>query len=215
MKYQHIHHGSHALIVYFAGWGTPLSIVQHFTDAEKYDLLLCYDYQDLRLDFDFSNYQEIYLVAWSMGVWVAEQVLQNISCTKAIAINGTSYPRHDQLGIPEAIFDGTLTGLNQSNRHKFERRMCQNKTLLAAYQAASDYRDLENIQQELAFLSQQIRQQTKVPQFNWDLAWIGAQDRIFPVDNQQAAWQERCEIRTLDAGHLAFPFFQKWEDLWR
>ncbi len=63
------------LILYFAGC-TPPSAVAHLQIPPNFDLLICYDYQDLQLEFDFSCYQEIYLVVWSMGVWVAEQVLQ-------------------------------------------------------------------------------------------------------------------------------------------
>ena len=72
------HQGEH-LIVYFAGWGTPLDAVAHLILPTDYDLLICYDYQDLKLDFDFSAYQQIRVVAWSMGVWVAERVLQGIT----------------------------------------------------------------------------------------------------------------------------------------
>ncbi|OBX11203.1 hypothetical protein QV09_03510 [Gallibacterium salpingitidis] len=214
MKLQYNKQGCTDLIVYFAGWGTPPSVVQHLDNANKYDLLICYDYQDLVLEFDFSPYQNIYLVAWSMGVWVAEQVMQNVPLTKAVAINGTSYPRHDQFGISEAIFDGTLAGLDQSNRHKFERRMCQSKALLAEYQSLADYRELDNIYQELACLSQYIRQLPPKKEFHWDIAWIGLQDRIFPAENQLAYWQDRSQIRTIEAGHYLLPLFQQWEALW-
>ncbi|OBW95270.1 hypothetical protein QV08_03440 [Gallibacterium salpingitidis] len=215
MKLQYNKQGCTDLIVYFAGWGTPPSVVQHLDNVNKYDVLICYDYQDLALEFDFSPYQNIYLVAWSMGVWVAEQVMQNVQLTKAIAINGTSYPRHDQFGIPEAIFDGTLTGLDQSNRHKFERRMCQSRTLLAEYQSLADYREFDNIYQELSYLSQCICEIPPKKEFHWDIAWIGSQDRIFPVENQQAYWQTRCQIQMIAAGHYLFPYLQNWQDLWR
>ena len=50
------HQGEH-LIVYFAGWGTPLDAVAHLILPTDHDLLICYDYQDLNLDFDFSAYR--------------------------------------------------------------------------------------------------------------------------------------------------------------
>ncbi|HGG9315583.1 TPA: pimeloyl-ACP methyl esterase BioG family protein, partial [Neisseria meningitidis] len=46
------HQGGH-LILYFAGWGTPPDAVNHLILPENHDLLICYDYQDLNLDFDF------------------------------------------------------------------------------------------------------------------------------------------------------------------
>lgn len=42
-----------------------------------YDLMVVYDYSTL--DFDenqLSGYNEIKVIAWSMGVWAAAQVLQ-------------------------------------------------------------------------------------------------------------------------------------------
>ncbi|MFC0323311.1 DUF452 family protein [Gallibacterium melopsittaci] len=214
MKTYYLHQQREKLIVYFAGWGTPPSAVTHLDLADQYDLLVCYDYQDLQLDFDFSAYTEIYLVAWSMGVWVAEQVMQTIPVTKAIAINGTHYPSDDRFGIPTQIFQGTLQGLNSANRDKFERRMCQNRELLNHYQTLPDYRELNDIYQELAFLSEQISVRSEAT-LKWDIAWIGTQDRIFPTSHQQAYWQDRCQIRTIEAGHYIFPLFQQWETLWR
>ena len=111
------HQGEH-LIVYFAGWGTPLDAVAHLILPTNHNLLICYDYQDLTLDFDFSAYQQIRVVAWSMGVWVAERVLQGITLQSATAVNGTGLPCDDSFGIPYAIFKGTLENLEENTRSK-------------------------------------------------------------------------------------------------
>ena len=96
--------GEH-LIVYFAGWGTPLDAVAHLILPTNHNFIkFCYDYQDLKLDFDFSAYQQIRVVAWSMGVWVAERVLQGLTLQSATAVNGTGLPCDDSFGIPYAIF---------------------------------------------------------------------------------------------------------------
>ena len=60
----------------------------HLILPTNHNLLICYDYQDLTLDFDFSAYQQIRVVAWSMGVWAAERVLQGITLQSATAVNG-------------------------------------------------------------------------------------------------------------------------------
>ena len=60
------HQGEH-LIVYFAGWGTPLDAVAHLILPTNHNLLICYDYQDLKLDFDFSVYQQIRVVGMVNG----------------------------------------------------------------------------------------------------------------------------------------------------
>ena len=127
------HQGEH-LIVYFAGWGTPLDAVAHLILPTNHNLLICYDYQDLTLDFDFSAYQQIRVVAWSMGGWVAERVLQGITLQSATAVNGTGLPCDDSFGIPYAIFKGTLENLAENTRSKFERRICGDKVSFERYQ---------------------------------------------------------------------------------
>ena len=59
------------LIVFFAGW----SFDEHpfkFLDYGDFDVIIMYDYNKLDLPkIDFSNYKNINLIAWSMGVFVA------------------------------------------------------------------------------------------------------------------------------------------------
>ena len=78
-------------------------LLAHLILPTDHDLLICYDYQDLKLDFDFSAYQQIRVVAWSMGVWVAERVLQGITLQSVTAVNGTGLPCNDSFGIPYAF----------------------------------------------------------------------------------------------------------------
>lgn len=66
MKTQHISQQGDNLIVYFAGWGTPPSVVEHLILPENYDLCLCYDYRDLHCDVDFPL---INIFAWWHGQW--------------------------------------------------------------------------------------------------------------------------------------------------
>ncbi len=111
MKTKFYNHQGEHLILYFAGWGMPPDAVNHLILPENHDLLICYDYQDLNLDFDFSAYRHIRLVAWSMGVWAAERALQGIRLKSATAVNGTGLPCDDNFGIPCAVFKGTLENL--------------------------------------------------------------------------------------------------------
>ncbi len=102
----------------------------HLILPTDHDLLICYDYQDLNLDFDFSAYRHIRLVAWSMGVWAAERALQGIRLKSATAVNGTGLPCDDNFGIPDTIFKATLDNLTENTRLKFERRICGDKASL-------------------------------------------------------------------------------------
>ncbi|TGY49436.1 DUF452 family protein [Rodentibacter caecimuris] len=201
------------LLVYFAGWGTPISAVSHLAIPENYDLLICYDYRDLFLDFDFSRYQKIRVVAWSMGVWVAERVLQGIPLESATAVNGTGLPCDDQVGIPFAVFKGTLDNLNETTRAKFERRICGDKANLAFYHSLP-MREFQEIQQELTALFHAIEQDRRTDLILWTNAIIGLKDKIFSPENQQRYWFTRCKINEIEGEHYLFSRLTHWAQLW-
>ncbi len=214
MRYQHITRQQRKLLVYFSGWGTPISIAKSLQLPNDFDLLICYDYRNLHLEFDFSGYQEIYVVAWSLGVWVAERVLQAISLTYAVAINGTGMPRDDRCGIPTAVFDGTLSSLSEENLAKFERRMC-GKIALENYRLLPEQRDFTELKQELAYLSECITQDTRTGLLVWQKAIIGNKDKIIPTQNQLEYWQNQpqTKIQLIDAEHYLFNHFSGWQEL--
>ncbi|NJM14585.1 MAG: DUF452 family protein [Bacteroidales bacterium] len=62
-----------------------------------------------------EGYKNIYVVAWSLGVWMAARWMQRnpINVAGCVAINGTLNPVSDAQGIPRAIFLATLTTWNQ------------------------------------------------------------------------------------------------------
>lgn len=215
MKTQHFQHQGENLIVYFAGWGTPPSVVAHLALPKNYDLLICYDYQDLHCDFDFSTYQHIRVVAWSMGVWIAERVMQGKKLLSATAINGTGLPCHNQFGIPENIFIGTLSGLNEENRNKFERRICGSKNALSDYQRLAQRASLTEIHQELKALYQLLQQDQRSDLMVWNKAIVATKDKIFPAQNQRAYWQKRCAIQEMEGEHLIFSQLNAWEQCWK
>lgn len=129
---QYIHtstnHKQDRLLLFFAGWGMDERPFIQYTPRES-DFMICYDYHTL--DFDTSpaaRYSHFDVVAWSMGVWAASQVLSRIALpvNGSVAINGTPFPIDEKRGIPPAIFEGTLEGLNEASLRKFQRRMCAN-----------------------------------------------------------------------------------------
>ncbi|OOF71461.1 pimeloyl-ACP methyl esterase BioG family protein [Rodentibacter caecimuris] len=212
MKYLWHNKQKQNLILYFAGWGTPVSAINHLILPKGYDLLICYDYQDLRLDFEFSLYQEIRVVAWSMGVWVAERVLSGIPLQSATAINGTGKPYDEQCGIPPDIFDATLNNFTEQNRLKFERRMCGK--MLTNYQQLGEQRSFSDLHLELTALFYAIKQDECTDLLSWTHAIIAEQDKIFSAQHQQAYWQSRCPISFIAGEHYCLPYFSRWEQLW-
>ena len=118
------------LLLFFAGWGMDETPFLQIHPTNK-DWLICYDYRSLEFDaIILQEYSEITLIAWSMGVWAASQIMKqypSVTLSQSIAINGTPYPIHETKGITPAIFEGTLQGLNEQSLQKFQRRMCGSK----------------------------------------------------------------------------------------
>lgn len=190
-------------LLFFAGWGMDETPFMHNLPPNK-DLIICYDYRSL--DFDstlLSTYEGIYVVAWSMGVWAASQVLpdSNLPLKQSIAINGTPFPIDDMRGIPPAIFEGTLNNLNEATLQKFRRRMCGSGSAFQAFLEIAPQRPVEELKEELVAIG---RQYSELPPstFVWNKAIIGESDHIFPPKNQEQAWQKYCnEIQRYDGAH--------------
>lgn len=182
------------LILFFAGWGMDETPFLHCCPQES-DLMVCYDYREL--DFNdtlLANYREIHLVAWSMGVWAASKALswyQELPITRSIAVNGTPYPVDEERGIPPAIFNGTLEGLNAASLLKFQRRMCGGSEAYERFRSIAPCRSWEELKEELAVIGTLC---TVLPpsDWKWDRAFIGENDRIFPPQAQQKAWEGVC-----------------------
>lgn len=200
------------LIIYFAGWGTSPQLASRLAIPAHTDLLVCYDYQHYQLDFAWQVYQQIHIIAWSMGVWMAERVMQSIPFQQAIAINGTARPMDDNYGIPIQTFQDTLAQLSSNTRQKFERRMCGNRENHQHYQHVPA-RDLDNIEAELAWLYEQLQQDQRTDLIPWHKAILGEQDKIFPYHNMLAYWQHRTSIQSYPMPHYPFTYLNHWEQI--
>ena len=113
--------GKH-LLLFFAGWGMDETPFRHIHPAEC-DWMICYDYRSLEFDTTLIQaYSKISLIAWSMGVWAASQVMKqypSLPVSQSTAINGTLYPIHETKGITPSVFEGTLQGLHRIRRGSF------------------------------------------------------------------------------------------------
>ncbi|MFR8355607.1 MAG: pimeloyl-ACP methyl esterase BioG family protein [Parabacteroides sp.] len=106
------------LLLFFAGWSASPESFTGLKAENGTDIMLCYDYRDMTFHEDLSSYKEIHLIAWSMGVRMAELALAGKhALTTATAINGTPRPIDDNFGIPENIFRGN-TRQPDSRRHE-------------------------------------------------------------------------------------------------
>lgn len=199
------------LILFFTGWGMDERPFLNLAEAE-YDTIIISNYNNLQaesLDSLLNEYNEINIVAWSMGVWVACYVLNSYlssltdtGCIKpnrkpghCIAINGTPLPINDEYGIPTAIFNGTIDTLPLSIE-KFNLRMCGNKTVYAQFKSVEPKRTAEDKKEELITLKESF---TICNPLKWTKAIISANDRIFPPENQLRYWREYLKNRCLQA----------------
>ncbi|MBB6275741.1 DUF452 family protein [Porphyromonas circumdentaria] len=208
------------LILFFNGWAMTPASVEHIAIPEGYDLLSVEDYRNDDFSFDFSPYQEVLLVAWSMGVWATQRLssLQKLPIVaKAVAIAGTPLQRNDEYGIPNATFDATLESLNEENRARFNRRMCGGKRLVHLFEALAQ-RSTEEIREELARVqgASQITLPTEGEKATlWTKAHVPLKDRIVPPKNQLAYWNRvgvAVETHPTD-DHYLFHKIKSWVEL--
>lgn len=209
----------------FSGWGMDYHIFDNLHHG-AYDILAVWDY---RLLFDepkgatrpfgyllsvVSKYQEVCILAWSMGVYAAQQIMDRLPSTlsRCIAVNGTVNPIHDLEGIPEAVFDATLRHLDDSGWYKFCRRMWGGAGRLAEMAGRLPRRPIEELTEELQVLGSGARlRSTLLPHDRWDLAILTDGDAIFPIENQRRSWQHNSTVE-ITGCHV--PDFQWIIDHW-
>lgn len=202
------------LILFFNGWGMDAAAVEHL-DASGYDLLMLNNYTELNpMVENLDSYREVVVVAWSLGVWAASQVLSNnrIQIKQSIAINGTINPVNDNEGIPPAIFKGTIDGWAEKTRERFLMRMIGGAKEYIKNQSKFGSRSIADQKSELDSIFNQVKR-TIESNFAFDKAVIGNQDAIFTPDNQRKSWQGKAQLKTLDIPHFPFVHFNSWEQI--
>ncbi len=205
--------GRHSrVILIFAGWGMDSSPFEGLM-RPGYDIVVLWDYRDMSFPEDLvSNYSEVVLFAWSMGVLVSLPVIPLIKerLTLKLAVNGTPYPVDNEYGIPEAVFMGTLEGLCERTVEKFRMRMCGGSKAYSDFRNCEPVRSVEELRSELESLRALALSRPECSD-KWDHAVIGNGDAIFPPNNQLAAWKAHARSVSLYSGpHL--PCFQELLD---
>ncbi len=205
------------LILFFAGWGMDEHPFLHLTSNE-YNTLIIYNYEDLNLDINLEeflkNFNEIHLVAWSMGVYHSQKMLYPYKdvLTSKIAINGTLFPIDNQFGIPIEMYDATTNNFSEKGRLSFYRRMCKNKELYSWFLENQPQRSVESQKNELKVIKQRVLDEPLNELF-FNNVLIVDKDRIIPTNHQQLFWKKRCKTQILEGSHYLFKLFNKWENI--
>ena len=209
--------GKDKCILFMNGWGCDENPMKTL-NTNEYDILTCYDYRDILLPKEvnrlFENYAEIHLVAWSLGVYVSNLILNQYKelFSSKIAINGTLSPIDNLKGIRPAVFQGTIDGLNERNLEKFWMRMCGGRSAFNLFKTNKPQRKLDEQKEELITL-QKIIQNHFIDWNVFDSVLIGSNDMIFTSDNQNNAWGGVLKIIERDYSHFCFDRWKSWDEL--
>lgn len=188
------------LILVFGGWSTTPDMYSD-VGAPGWDVLICSGFDGSEFDADLLNgYPTVWLYAWSLGVSAASRMLPADKITVGIAINGTETPRHDSMGIPCAIFDGTRDTLSERNLQKFRMRMCGSASTFRSLSSKFADCEIEQLKHELDWAASDC----EVSAPYWKRVYISSEDRIFPTCAQENGWslhKAHPEITHLQAPH--------------
>ena len=201
-------------ILFFNGWGMDENAVKDLV-FNDFDVCMFYDYRNIDYcDDEFVNYKSIYVVAWSLGVWVASRFLINskLKIDKTIAINGTEKPVHNEFGILPEVFQRTLETWNEINRKKFYQRIFGSRKNLENSLLKLPERTSENQKKELISLREKIKTSGK-SYLNWSCALIGSNDLIFSKLNQTKYWENKTRMIIKELPHFPFNEFKFWKQI--
>lgn len=221
------------LIIFFAGWSFDYKPFE-FLNCEDYDVLMVFDYnlchceesvnstsqshyneittQTLFARNDILNYKQYYLIAWSMGVFTAYQLRNELpKFDEKIAINGTPFPVDDEFGIPQKPFLLTLRHAKTGLEGKFYQNIFNSEDEFKRYMKNPVGRSIESRVEELKSLYDRIKITEKIYEPFYDRAIVSSNDKIIPTKNQLNFWQSKAEI--IESGHFPFYKFSSWNEI--
>ncbi|ECP8603275.1 DUF452 family protein [Campylobacter jejuni] len=203
MKYEFLckNPDSKKLIVVFGGFASHPSHFSHLKSDKN--VILFYDYENFDLNFNFKAFDELFLIAFSMGVCVANRVLKELNFKQKIAINGTNLGIDKSKGIHPTIFKKTLQNFKLEHFKKalFKERKNEAKNFIF-----KDEKDLKTELEKLfEFASKECNEN-----FIWDKIYSSNNDEIFP---QNALKNTFSKLIFLNEPHFAFFHFKTWDEI--
>lgn len=203
MKYEFLckNPDSKKLIVVFGGFASHPSHFSHLKSDKN--VILFYDYENFDLNFNFKAFDELFLIAFSMGVCVANRVLKELNFKQKIAINGTNLGIDKSKGIHPTIFKKTLQNFKLEHFKKalFKERENEAKDFIF-----KDEKDLKTELEKLFEFALKERNES----FIWDKIYSSNHDEIFP---QNALKNTFSKLIFLDEPHFAFFHFKTWDEI--
>lgn len=187
------------LIIFFTGWGCDETEFAHL--KANSDVLILYNYTDLNLNFDFSKYKKIDLIAFSAGVFAASVVKFDFKINKKIAISGNPYLFDEKFGIPQNIQE-ILCNITVENADDFAK----NYLVKTDYEWAKFHhsqRTIESCRIEFDNLKNLYKNNKPYIKDIFDIALFGGNDQIFDLSAQKEFYGNRLRI-VQNARHSLF-----------
>lgn len=213
--------GRPELLLFFNGWGMDSRPVAHLRSS-VYDVLELHAYASRTLPPEaaaaWPRYNRVRVVAWSLGVWLAHAVRDQLppQADLALAVNGTLQPVDAGLGIAPAIFQHTLETWSPDVRRQFYANMFSRPDEAEGFLTRAPERDVEDQRLELQWLQAEIKRGPEPSgRESFAAALISRRDLIMPAKHQLRFWRGRCPHRVRDSGHFPFYAWPRWEDLLR
>lgn len=208
MKQYFINNNSDSLLLFFSGWGCDENEFEHL--ESKSDVLILYDYTDLYLDFDFSKYNEINLLAFSAGVFAASVFKFDFKLNKKIALDGNPYLFNEKFGLSKKT-QNILCNITEENADDFARNYLV-KTEDDYKNFHPSKRTLESCRIEFDRLKDIYKEQKTNIRDIYDTAILGDEDPIFNVSAQKEFYGDRIKL-IKNARHNIFFRIKSYDDI--
>ncbi|MDV6198858.1 DUF452 family protein [Campylobacter jejuni] len=203
MKYEFLckNPDSKKFIVAFGGFASHPSHFSHLKSDKN--VILFYDYENFDLNFNFKAFDELFLIAFSMGVCVANRLLKELNFKQKIAINGTNLGIDKSKGIHPTIFKKTLQNFKLEH---FKEALFKERKSLAKDFIFKDEKALK-IELEKLFDFALTKQEENLL---WDKVYSSKEDEIFPPNALKNSFKN---LIFLDEPHFAFFDFKTWDEI--
>lgn len=211
MQYFYQNNHSPDLIIFFSGWGCDYNQFANLHDNK--DVLILYDYSDLSLEFDFSKYKNIYLIAYSAGVFVASIFANAIpNIRQKVALCGNPYLFDEKLGISQECIR-VFKAITLDNYLDFRRKyMVFSDEEFERYNKLESLRSIESCEKELSALQKMYEQRKAEINPVFDKAIVAENDLIFNLKAQRDFYQDKLQV-IKNAKHHIFFHFSSFADM--
>ena len=211
MQYFYQNHNSSDLIVFFAGWGCDYN--QFVNLHDKLDVLILFEYRNLELDFDFSRYHNVYILAYSAGIFLSCLLSDKIpNVRKKIALCGNPYLFDEILGLNAQKLE-ILKNINLDNYLDFRRQyMTFSDEEFEQYNKLQSLRSIESCANELAYLQKLYDENKDNISPKFDKAFAAKNDLLFDINAQKDFYQNKLTI-IANARHHIFFRFNSFEEM--